>query len=161
MEQMQVAYVTAIAGAAGCTVAKPEPDIDGIDLHLRQEIDADPPYESAIDLQLKATYQSSALTDTHVTLSLKRGHYDRLRTDRVTVPRLLVVMFMPKEVVDWHEQNDDKLSLFRCCYWRSLKNEPAVSTDTKTVHVPRSNVLSVDALCDLMYKVRASMELGA
>jgi hypothetical protein len=159
-EQFQHAYVSAIIAAARCTSSKPEPDMDGIDLHVRQEIAfGSTPYESALDLQLKSTMQSDAVDSFHVSLKLKKAHYDRLRTPNVTVPRILVVTTLPANVAEWHEQSEECLRLLRCSYWMSLKGFPAIDTASKTIKVPRKNVFSVEALCDLMYRVRANLKL--
>lgn len=160
-EQFQRAYVGAIAAAAGCTAAKPDPDSDGIDLTLRQEISASEPYESSIDVQLKATARADALDDLHLKVRLSRKGYDRLRTTRISYPRILIAMALPPDDTPWHEQTEECLRLMRCAYWMSLKGEPGIDTKTRTVSVPRQNVFDVDALCQLMYEVRAGQGLGS
>lgn len=159
-EAFQRAYIGAIAAAARCIHSVPSPDVDGIDLTLRQEVHGNDFFESALDLQLKSTSQTDALAADHVKITLSQQHYDRLRTPRVTVPRILIVMTIPADLSDWHRQTEEELRLLRCSYWTSLKGRAEIQTATTTVRVPRANVFSVEALCDLMYRVRAGHELG-
>jgi hypothetical protein len=160
-EQFQRAYISAVVATAGCNQSKPDPDVDGIDLHIRQNLNGDIPFCSALDLQLKTTTQSSAVDDLYVSLRLTKPHYNALRTPNVTVPRLLVVMTLPGNVEDWQDQSEEQLRLYRCSYWLSLKGAPAINGGSVTVKIPRQNMFGVESLWELMYRVRAGLDLGS
>lgn len=151
-EMFSLAYVGAVIAAARCASGKPEPDVVGIDLNVHQGLDGDPPGFSTLDLQLKCTYQQGAVTETHIKYKLKKAHYDALRTPRVTVPRILVVVVVPPNIEEWLHQSEEEMRILRCGYWISLRDEPATDTASKTVSIPRTNLFTVEALCNLLYE---------
>lgn len=161
-EAFQHAYVYAVLAAARCTSHKPWPDVDGVDLGVRY-VTKDGPKTvfSMIELQLKSTRQPDALSDEYVSHTLRKPHYDLLRMPDVAVPRLLVVTVVPEKPAEWLDQDEDRLALLRCSYWLSLLGRPAITTDSKTVRVPRENVFDVRNLCRLMHEARPDLRLGA
>lgn len=158
-QEFQTAYLHALCAIAGCTHFEQKPDITGIDYRLTQ-VRGDPSWIADIDIQLKTTTHQSDLKDDHLSFSLDKAHYDLLRTDKISVQRLLVVMLLPHNIDHWLEQSEERLSMLRCAYWVSLLGRPEIVTATKTVHLPRTQVLTVDALQHLMHKVRAGQHLG-
>jgi hypothetical protein len=78
----------------------------------------------------------------------------------VRCPRILVLLVLPEDEAAWTEQSEDDLLLRRCAYWRSLKGSvPTANTTTIRVAIPGANIFSVDALQQLMDKVRKGEEL--
>lgn len=159
-EQFQKAYVHAVVTGAGCISARPEPDMDGIDLTIRQTVTAEEAYFSALDVQLKSTTQD-VVDDLYVSQKLTKSHYDTLRSTKISYPRILVVMTVPPDRSDWVNQSEVRLQMMRCAYWVSLAGADPISKGSKVVKVPRANIFAVDALCELMYRVRASLEITA
>jgi hypothetical protein len=154
-EQFQIGYVQAIAAVARCGAFEPRPDVDGIDLAVRQLVHQGDVYSHGqLDLQLKAS-SLQVVKDDHVVQKLKKKHYDVLRTTQVHIPRLLVTLALPEGVAAWHDQSEAELRLMKCAYWMSLRGMPATDQASITVKIPRSNVFNVDALQDLLYMVRA------
>lgn len=161
-ESFQRAYVLSVAAAARCSWSDRLPDYDGVDVTLNQQVfSGQDPHFASLDLQLKSTRSADAIKDDHVAYSLSRAHYDKLRTENVLVPRLLVVIVVPPEIQDWLDQDEERLQLFKCAYWLSLTGKPPIETQSVTVHLPRQNVFDVEALCHLMYRARAGLDLGA
>lgn len=61
---------------------------------------------------------------------------------------------MPEKVEEWLQQSETELCLKRCAYWVSLRGQPERTNQNKvTVHIPRTNVFSVNALTTLMQQI--------
>jgi hypothetical protein len=149
MEQFGLAYVQAVASAAGCQLDVPNYDFDSIDLTLTMKTSIGPWRSPKLDAQLKTTYQD-VLRDEHVAYPLPIKNYNELRQTDYAVPRILIVVVVPDDIEGWISQCESELILKRCGYWVGLAGEPAVdNTTSKTVEVPRKNILDVDALKSL------------
>ena len=86
------------------------------------------------------------------TIRCRCKNYDDLRTDTM-VPRILIVVLMPKDNADWLTQTEEELCLRQCAYWASLEGQPPTSnTASVTVQIPTSNIFSTKQLIDLMQK---------
>ncbi len=72
------------------------------------------------------------------------------------MPRILVVMVVPKDMDAWLVQSQANLLVTGCAYWVSLRGGPDVSTQTTTVKVPRDNVFGPQSLLDMMQRWPAS-----
>ena len=143
-----MAYVRAIAAAAGFGIANPQPDIDSVDGVLLSVVGRRP----RIEFQAKATTQDF-LRDDGVHFPLPVKNYEDLRGDTIC-PRILVVLVMPPANEDWVSQSEDELCLRHCAYWRSLTGEPSTTnTESVTVHLPADNVFSSTQLTGMMQRV--------
>ena len=72
----------------------------------------------------------------------------------MVVPRALVVVVVPAEVGRWIDQDEERLVLRRCGYWRSLRGEPALANEESvTVRLPREQVLTPEALRAIMQTI--------
>lgn len=152
MEQFSRAYVAAIAAQAGCNSSRPEVDDDSVDIVLSMKGMTNCKRTRAIlEIQLKCTHSadfSGEKEDFPFPLSIK--NYDDLRAE-VIVPRLLVVVHVPKDCQDWTRQTEEQLCLYRCAYWLSLAGRPESDNNTSvTVHIPRANIFSVEFLKEAM-----------
>jgi hypothetical protein len=160
-EAVSRAYIHAIAARCGLGCSFRDFDY-GIDLtvHAIQRIGRR--YVEAgfsLDIQAK-TSTAAVVTPTQVLYDMEVKAYDNLRAIDVGCPRIVVLLVMPKEELAWTEQNEDHLLLRKCAYWMSLKGKPATTnTTTIRVAIPRTNLFSVDALTQLMDKVRKREEL--
>ena len=130
---------------------------------VHQQLTANEYMYSEVDLQLKATKQTNRVSESHVSIQLKKAHYDKLRTPHVQSPRLLVVMRLPEDLADWLSHTDEMLTLSHCCYWMSLLNMAPIVEDrqSKVVHVPRANKFNVETLLALMHKSRLNVDLAS
>ncbi|MFD7447122.1 DUF4365 domain-containing protein [Streptomyces sp. NPDC059909] len=102
MEMLQDSYLRAVAAAAGCTMAKPEPD-DGIDwvvTHSSESHVAD--CQIDLKIQLKSTWTSAPNpTNGFVSVNLSNDRLKLLARKRVTVHRILVAMIIPEDIGQW------------------------------------------------------------
>src|SRR5438105_3113065 len=134
-EQFSNAYLRAITAVAGYTLYKPELDDDSIDWGICARGTNDTPRAPRMELQLKCTARDM-LHETSLRFPLSLKNYNDLR-QRVFVPRLLVVVFVPALTEDWIRQTEEELVLRHCAYWLSLRQAPAtVNRQTVTVQLP-------------------------
>jgi len=153
--ELSYAYRHAVAARAGiaCQPATRSFDNVGVDVELMAAGDFGPdlPREVFFHVQLKATIERPAVRADKLAYFLRGTEaYDRLRADAVTVPRVLVVLFLPSEPGEWLRQTEQQLALRRCAYWVSLRGAPETSnTGGQTIYLPRSQVLSPRGLLDL------------
>jgi hypothetical protein len=149
-QQFSAAYLRAVAAAAGFAVAVPETDDDSVDLTILSRL----PRRPRIDVQLKCTADRNWLDKDHVPFSLKLKNYDDLRVEDVAAPRLLVVVSVPDECGSWLAAAEEQTLLRYCGYWHSLRGMPPTSNEAGvTVHVPRTNSMSPEALKAMMVRV--------
>lgn len=150
MEQFSRAYVAALAAQAGCNSARPEVDEDSVDLTLSmKDISGCKRSRGKLEMQLKCTYAADRSKD-EIAFALSIKNYNDLRAD-VIIPRLLVVVCVPKNCEDWTRQTEEQLCLHHCAYWLSLAGMPETSnTRSKTVYIPRNQIFSVEFLREAM-----------
>jgi len=154
MEMLQDSYLRAVAAAAGCTMAKPEPD-DGIDWTLTHS-SALHTADCQIDLkvQLKSTWTSLPNpTNGFVSVNLENERLEMLARKRVMVHRILVAMIVPQDVAEWVEASHDYLSLKHCAYWRSLVGEVPSGDNYTAVRVSTNQIFDDVALCEVMERI--------
>lgn len=146
-----MAYVTAVASGAGCSVTKIEVDIDSIDVNIRRRTEGTAITSPNLDVQLKATHTNCVFGD-DIHFKLKRRAYDRLRDPNCSAPAILLVLHVPKLFEEWTDHTEDRLQVRRCAYWRSLKGMPALAVEQKsaTIVIPRSQIFDV-AGCDALF----------
>jgi hypothetical protein len=150
-ELFSYAYIHAVASAAGYSseVTK-QRDRYGIDLTIAgEEGDSFP----QLDVQVKCT-SLDVLSDEFTRYPLKLKNYNDLRREKITAPRILVVVLVPDQIEDWLSQSEQELCLKSCGYWKSLRGEPETENTTNvTVSLPRKNVFNVDAIKSLMQRI--------
>jgi hypothetical protein len=155
--ELSYAYIHAVAAHAkiGCEITGRHEDNAGVDARLigwgpfpnggyRHEVD--------IKVQLKATVKSPAEVGNYYSYSfagIKR--YDNLRTDTVSTPRILVVLFLPEKQEEWLRHTENSLTLNRCAYWVSLRGAPpSKNTTAQTVYIPKSQRFDQAGIINLM-----------
>lgn len=153
-EQLSRAYVHALATMVGCTIAPPAVDDDSVDLIVVGRISGPVIRAPRLDLQLKATTQED-WHDDHLSFSLKKKNYDELRGDDFLVPRILVVLCLPKNPENWVEQDEQGLILHGHAYWLSLRELPERPEikDSVTVRIPRENQFTVATLAAIIERI--------
>jgi hypothetical protein len=117
-EQFSQAYVQAVAAVAGFAWSKPSVDDDSIDLTLAQTGGGGTIRSPKVDLQLKC-HAAPTPAQPHLAYDLKLKNYNELRDNSVLVPRILVVVLVPDNVVDWAYHTEVELAIRRSGYsWR-------------------------------------------
>ncbi|MHB8260653.1 MAG: DUF4365 domain-containing protein [Bacteroidia bacterium] len=152
--ELSLAYLQAVAANEGFAVDVPHIDSDSVDAVIagKGKVDVTSTKHSPkIEVQLKATF-NAIVNDGNIAYSLTIKNYDDLRVDTV-LPRLLVLLVLPQQQIDWLIHQPDKLILQKCAYYLNLKGLPtSVNAGHQTVYIPTLNMLTPAALKDLMIK---------
>lgn len=149
-EALSRAYVQAVAAGAGYVVATMDFDRDGVDV----EIKAGGAMRPSIGMQLKATINLGGAVDGLFHFPLKRRNYDLLRIS-TQVPRLLVVLDLPRDEGDWLTVTPESLVLRRSAFWVSLTEAPETENETSvTVSIDSTHRLDTHTLRALMEQSR-------
>ena len=160
-EEINLAYVLAIAAQNAFSTDFPRVDADSVDATIQYNglLKADSTlYSPEIKLQLKAT-SNAHIVDSNIHFPLPIKNYNDLRANSGT-PRLLVILCLPELETDWLVHSSSQLILKKCAYYLNLKGMPQkTNSTTVTVHVPLSNVFSPDSLYELMIKASNGEEL--
>jgi hypothetical protein len=154
MEEFSIAYVHAIASSAGYALDYVRVDHDGIDVNIKSREGRRP----QVEIQLKSTFRD-ILRATELKYPLDVATYNRLRTDCI-VPRILLVVLVPKKSEDWLEHIEERLTMFQCGYWVSLAgSSETTNEDNITILVPRTQQFTVSALQQIMGKINLGENL--
>jgi hypothetical protein len=154
-QQLSVAYVHAVAAMAGYRCQVQTPDQDSVDVticatgHVHATSIARSP---KLDVQLKAT---SSLVVDQDPFSFRLGlkNYNDLRRDSL-IPKILVVLILPKERRQWLETTEECMISRRCAYWASLAEKPeTANTHSISIRIPRVQQFTVDQLRNLMVRI--------
>jgi hypothetical protein len=144
-EALSIAYVHAVAAAAGYVIALKNFDRDGIDV----TIEAGGGFRPKVDAQVKATINISQSGEV-LKFPLKKNNYDHLIIPTQT-PRILILMHLPTEQIDWVKVDVEALVLKNCAYWVCLTGKAATTnTASVTIDVPVNNRFDVPGLKSLL-----------
>lgn len=152
-EQLSIVFMHALASKAGFSVGKPPVDNDSVDLVVFADgkIDATSRLSSPrIEVQLKA---SSTIQENEgkFHFQLDKKNYEDL-CGETALPRLLVFLNLPTQEDEWLTVGADELILKKAAYYLSLSGAEAITSNSKVVHIPKANQLTVDSLINLMLK---------
>lgn len=161
-EDMSVAYLQAICACNGYSLEDVKHDNYGVDCHVVCKGKAGPSSlknDSMIHIQLKSSGSKISVdTAGNLNYPLEMKNYENLRDTDSFIPKILVLLHMNLLKTDWIDQNKDRLEIRKGAYWYNLKGMPAVSNKSSvTITVPSGNLLTPEALKDLM--VKASNDL--
>jgi hypothetical protein len=152
-EQLSIAFMHALASKAGFSVVKPSVDNDSIDLVISADgkVDATSKISSPrIEIQLKASL-TIQINEGKFHFQLDKKNYEDLRAE-TALPRLLVFLNLPSQEDEWLTVTPDELILRRAAYYLSLSGAEVITSNSKVVHIPVSNHMTVDSLKNLMLK---------
>jgi hypothetical protein len=147
-EALSLAYLAMIAAKVGYDTVRPGYDRDSIDLLIRAGGGMYP----QIGIQAKAT-SSPIWHDDGLHFQLKRKNYDDLRASRTT-PAVLTVLELPANEAEWLDCSVDKLILRRSAWWVSLRDYPAIETESKMVVLAEGQRFDPAALVELRRRAR-------
>lgn len=158
--ELSYAYLHAVTSKAGasCFVANRALDGNGIDA----TITGWGPFpeggyleEVTVNVQLKATVAVPAEQNGYLSYFLRDvRRYDDLRADAISVPRILVVLFLPAEAENWLTVSPNELILKKCAYWVSLRGAPASANQSgETVYLPKAQILDTNNLTELFTRL--------
>lgn len=150
-EALSRAYAAVIAAGAGFTIHPPADfDRDSIDL----SIGAGGSMRPRLDVQMKATINLRRSGDVFKFV-LRKKNYDDLRVPTM-VPRILVVLGLPRRETAWLNVSVRQLVMRRSAYWLSLAGEPELpaTQESKMVCIRQTSRFDVDGLKGLMEMAR-------
>jgi len=154
-EQFSNAYLCAVAAAAGFQISKPEPDIDKTDWVIAAPGPKRTIRSPMVGVQLKCTSREVLGAD-RLAFSIDLETYDNLRDPSHMVPKILVVVVVPDDARNWLVHSEQNLALHHCGYWFSLRDMPPSDKETgETIHIPRSQQFTVDAVTGMMERLGA------
>ncbi|MBF4599064.1 DUF4365 domain-containing protein [Curtobacterium sp. Arg-1] len=154
MEQFQVAYVRAIAAAAGCAIVG-EPNVDdGVDVVLSHRSTAHK-HSGAVylELQLKATSSPVLAGTRRVSATMRSDRYAEHLDATPNMDRIVVLMSMPADPADWITASHANLLVRHCAYWVNLAGGPASSAARPTVSASVHNIFDDVTLCNIMARI--------
>lgn len=148
-EQFSDAFLLAIAAAAGCASSRPVPDNDSIDWTLSCRLSRRP----KLDIQLKSTIvEENGAGD--IRYRLKAKNCRDLTLQDLVVPRILVLVTVPRNTEEWLCLTPDKLLLRYTVYWESLAGAPGMRNNKScTVTINERNLLTPTVLRNLMMRI--------
>jgi hypothetical protein len=164
-EEFSYAYIRAIASTSGFCVQPKSRSMDSAGLDILIETPGTMAGGGAsfpkIEAQVKCTATRAAVTESLITYPLEVKNYNKLRQPDPLVPQILIVVLVPEILENWIEITEpETTAVRRCAYWLSLKGREATSnTDSITVYIPRSNLLTPQSLCELMSKAANRQDL--
>jgi|SRR5947209_17122117 len=148
MEAYSRAYAHAVAAAAGVAIGSITPDINGLDIHFLSPDDGDDAGSSS-HVQLKSTGDTLADSTEEANCKVYRLRvvdYDRLRKP-TRVPRLLVVLEVPRDAEDWLHCDREFLRMNASARWVSLRDAgPTDYANKVPIRLPIANVFTPEAL---------------
>lgn len=153
--ELSYAYLHAVASRAGmaCREGNRHHDANGIDATITAwlpYVDEETLTEVDLNVQLKATIAEPRSKDDDFVYRLKGlNRYNDLRAETVSLPRVIVVLFLPSDANTWLHHSPDQLLLRQCAYWQSLRGAPEIATDSTNVRLPKAHVFSPASLTDL------------
>lgn len=156
MAQFSMAYIEAMAAAAGVGIATMTPDINGVDVHLESQDDGDQP-GYALNVQLKSSSsQISRNPIGDIAYRLEVKEYERLRKQTL-IPRLLVLLELPRWSGDWIEVLDCGLLLRSPAWWASVRGEPGSTYASMVpISIPSEDRFTIDVLLGNMRSMEAT-----
>jgi predicted nuclease of predicted toxin-antitoxin system len=130
-------------------VYNPEVDSDSVDIGFSIRSVAGRVQSPRMEAQLKCTTVDEG-DDGNLHFELKVKNYNELRGEHY-VPRVLIVVIVPRLPQEWLTQDNESLALRRCGYWLSLRDMPETTNKaTITLTIPRTQMFTVAALGQLL-----------
>ncbi|MFD9699113.1 DUF4365 domain-containing protein [Lentzea sp. NPDC059081] len=154
-EQFSLAFVRMIAAAAGCSIKWHETDYDGVDITIASSTEYETYYCPEFELQLKCTTQHDLLRDTYFSWKMERGPFLKLTHGKRYNEAFLGVLVIPRDDEPLLNQCEQHLLTGSRMYWQhaTLLGEIDDDANSKTVHLPRSNLFDVASLRSIMQRV--------
>jgi hypothetical protein len=152
-EQFSRAYIHAVASVAGYALYEPYVDDDSIDCGLAARGAAGIFFSPRVELQLKSSSRNIVKKE-RIVFPLGIKNYNDLRVENVLVPRILVVVIVPKEIDNWLSQTEEEMCFKHCAYWCSLSGMgESKSATTINVSLQRNQRFTVDSLRGMMERI--------
>lgn len=153
--ELSLAYLHAVSAKCAFAVDIPRIDNDSIDaiISVNGKVSSESRISSAkIEVQLKASFNIQMNNSGAFSYSLPIKNYNDLRGETM-VPRLLVVLALPQDEIEWLKHSEEKLTLQKCAYFLNLFGMPESNNSSSvTVQIPAENQFSPENLQALMLR---------
>ncbi|GLX96479.1 DUF4365 domain-containing protein [Herbidospora sp. NBRC 101105] len=151
--QFSLAYVQMLVAAARMSIKKHTTDYDGVDITIAASAEYELYYAPEFELQLKATSQQHLLKDDHLVWRMEAKPFAKLTHPKRYIPAYLGVLLLPEG--PWLSQDERGLFSGSRLYVQRAADLGVIEDDraTKTVHLPRSNLLDVPGLHGIMKSI--------
>lgn len=151
-QQFSLAFVQMVVSAAGCSIKEHKTDYDGVDITIVSSMDYIKHFGPQIELQVKCTSQKRLRTSTAMKWTLEADRFRKLTNPKSYLPRFIGVLLVPDEPSSWLCQDERQLLTKSRMYWERASELGTIEDgqNTKMVHLPRSNILNVMQLQDIM-----------
>lgn len=158
MEDLSIAYLSAIAAQASVDFETTRHDADSVDCMLKKVVAMEDGslFRSSLHVQLKSTASKNlySIAEDAITYQLKKKNYDDLRRLGTSEIILCLLVLPDESKKPWVECTDDELLLHGRMYWCSLRNKPdATQKDRVPVELPKDQFLDQNTLNELMIQV--------
>ena len=168
MQEMQYAYLHAVASRAGAKVKRTDGNVDfgsDGDITYVKNLPAGKFGDTSISFsfQMKATKRWK-LEDDFIVYDIDVDSYNKLVTWEGYGFIVLVLFRLPIDDSKWLTISEDVLALKNCCYWiRLIENESENSRSVR-IRIPRDRLFDTEAVTQLLDEARSaanrSRELG-
>lgn len=152
-ECLSLAYVHAVTGLAGVNLIIGRRHDYGVDGTLRAIVEINGRHVESgypVDFQLKASMRWEC-DGSDVVYDLEAHTYnDMVGRTANECPLVLMLLCLPKDSHHWLDTTEKELVLRHGCYWTILEGEPTKNTQTKRVRLPKSNLLTANAIKDIL-----------
>lgn len=153
-EALNRAYVQAVAARAGVGISSPRPDY-ALDLYLHRIVKRGHRIHYTgipLNCQLKASI-NWRVEGTDIIYDLEAKTYNDLAD--TSGPWVLILLCLPKDTGEWLKLCEDFLQIRKCCYyWQNLEYLETQNNRTKTIRIPKGQLLTPDSLIDLLMKAQ-------
>lgn len=150
-------FVRVLASAAGLIAGQQDLDHTGVDFSIDFPGARGTARFPKIEAQVKS-WSSPKGNDLCWQYSMDVGNYNDLAGEGFVIPRYLFLIIVPPDVRQYAYVDETSMRLSHCGYWASLRDLPVVDPAAQqkiTVHVPKSNLLTVGELRTLLQPMPA------
>jgi hypothetical protein len=153
-EGLSAAHILAVAAAARVNVKQPSQHDYGIDgwFEAVRVLSSGKlaPGPFPIPYQAKAS-ENWVDHGKEISYPLDADAYNEIVTRPATAARkILVLLCLPHDKEKWHQINEDDVAphtvLHHLCYWQTFTGAPIPNKATKTIWIPKDQVLTPEAL---------------
>ena len=152
--ELSVAYLHTIASNLGLELERSVIDNDSVDITIsangKKLVPESILSSPIIGIQLKATSNWELNSNNQIKFQLTAKNYADLRMNSV-VPKILVVLCLPKEKDSWVKFSIEEIILRKCAYWNNFRGLEHDDQKSKVVYLDQ--VFTPDTLFDILVKI--------
>lgn len=160
-ECLSLAYVHAVTGRAGVNLlvgSRHDYGVDGtfkpvVNMNGRRVESGHP-----VDFQLKSSVNWEHDGEVVVYDLESKNYNDMVGRVPSAIPLILLLLCLPRDSSTWLAGTETELVLRHCCYWMRVTGEPTDNSKTKRIRIPRSNLLTPEAVLTILSAERARWE---